>query len=487
MTKPNPLSQGKKSAKQRERDEILEGLDLLQTGQTGYIEVEGMERTFHLQQHELVKHVGLQSAKKRFDLKLGNTAGGYSIDYTRSGRHLLIGSGSGHLAGFDWIGGRLRTEVQVSEKISDVAWLQDENLFAAAQEKQVFIYDQSGTEIHSLRKHINPTHLEYLPYHFLLFSACGDNHVRYQDVSTGQLVAEWNTKTGIATSLTQNPSNAITITGHAGGVVNFWCPTNPNALVKMFVHNGPVQAITVDSSGYYMATSGLDGALKTWDLRTFKALDKYTLPGRTISSLDISQTGLLATAAGPHVTIWKDVFRSHQKNPYLRHMISGEIVKNVRFAPFEDVLGIGHTGGISSIIVPGSGQANYDALEANPFATKRQRQETQIKQLLDKLQPETIMLDPSVIGTAARPATEKIFKMQAVAAEANNQMPPEAEKKKARGKSSAKRRLLRRRANIIDEAKMQAMEESKRIEIVKSHPDKPMKKSALDRFVAKAI
>jgi hypothetical protein len=49
------------------------------------------------------------------------------------------------------------------------------------------------------------------------------------------------------------------------------------------------------------------------------------------------------------------------------------------------VLGIGHSKGVSSIIVPGAGEANFDTMEVNPYATKRQRQEKEVKQLLEKV------------------------------------------------------------------------------------------------------
>lgn len=485
MAKKKP--QQTQTRRDRRAEETLEdAIGLLQTTKTGFIETEGMERSFQIQQDELLEHITAQNVKKRFELKLEDPNGGYSIDYTRNGRQMLIGGVNGHVASFDWISGRLRAEVQLDEAVKDVAWLQDENLFATAQKSHVFIYDQSGTEIHALRKHTKPTHLQYLPYHFLLFSACGDNHVRWQDVSTGQQVAEWNTKAGVATACSINPSNAITLTGHAGGVVSLWSPTVSNPLVKMFVHKGPVKAIAVDSSGLYMATAGTDGMLKTWDMRTFKQLDQYKLMGRSADSLAISQTGLLSASTGPHLTIWKDIFKSHQKTPYMRHLVPGESIHQVSFAPFEDILGIGHTGGISSIIVPGAGEANYDALEANPFATKKQRQETQVKQLLDKLQPETILLDPDVIGSVAHPSDRVVFGLQELSALANNKTPPSREKSKARGKNSARSRHLRKRANIIDEAKVRAAEEAKRIQVVRSDGVvEPKSWSALDRFAAK--
>jgi U3 small nucleolar RNA-associated protein 7 len=47
-------------------------------------------------------------------------------------------------------------------------------------------------------------------------------------------------------------------------------------------------------------------------------------------------------------------------------------VNNLKFAPFEDILGLGTSAGFSSAVVPGSGVPFYDSFENNPFVTRKQ-------------------------------------------------------------------------------------------------------------------
>jgi U3 small nucleolar RNA-associated protein 7 len=81
-------------------------------------------------------------------------------------------------------------------------------------------------------------------------------------------------------------------------------------------------------------------------------------------------------------------------------------VHSIGFAPYEDVLGIVHDQGFSSILVPGSGLANFDAYEANPFETGKQRREKMIHGLLEKLDPATISLKIDQIGNIDDAAPE---------------------------------------------------------------------------------
>lgn len=64
----------------------------------------------------------------------------------------------------------------------------------------------------------------------------------------------------------------------------------------------------------------------------------------------------------------------------------------------QDVIAVGHSGGISTMLVPGSGEPNFDSYVADPFQNRKARQEQEVHQLLDKLQPDMIVLDPTTIG-----------------------------------------------------------------------------------------
>ena len=53
------------------------------------------------------------------------------------------------------------------------------------------------------------------------------------------------------------------------------------------------------------------------------------------------------------VKVWKDAFQLKQKAPYMTHLCEGSIVESLEFANFEDVLGVGHSMGFTSLLIPG--------------------------------------------------------------------------------------------------------------------------------------
>lgn len=145
--------------------------EILLEHEAGFLEPEGeLEKTYKVRQDEIKESVGLETAKKGFELRL-NDFGPYRMDYTRNGRNLLLAGRKGHVATMDWRDGKLGCELQLNETVRDARWLHNNQFFAVAQKKYVYIYDHNGVEIHCLNKHLEPLFLEFLPYHFLLASA----------------------------------------------------------------------------------------------------------------------------------------------------------------------------------------------------------------------------------------------------------------------------------------------------------------------------
>ncbi|CAL8325286.1 unnamed protein product [Merluccius merluccius] len=269
-------------------------------------------------------------------------------------------------------------------------------MYAVAQKKWLYIYDSSGIELHCIRKFNDVLRMQFLPYHFLLATASATGFLQYLDVSVGKEVAAVCTKAGRLDVMCQNPQNAVVHLGHSNGTVTLWSPNQKEALVKMLCHQGGVRSVAVDKTGTYMVTSGMDKKLKVFDIRTFKPLQSYFLPAGA-ASLSLSQRGLLSAATGDIVQVYRDVWNTPVKKPYMAHKVHGA-VWGLHFCPFEDVLGVGHGEGFTSMLVPGAGEPNFDGLDSNPYRSAKQRQEWEVKALLEKINPELITLDPGKLG-----------------------------------------------------------------------------------------
>jgi U3 small nucleolar RNA-associated protein 7 len=145
--------------------------EILLENEAGFLEPEGeLEKTYKVRQDEIRQNIGIGAAKKGFELKLEDL-GPYRADFTRNGRDLLLAGRKGHVATMDWRAGKLGCELQLGETIRDAKWLHNNQYFAVAQKKYVYIYDHAGVELHCLSKHVEALYLEFLPYHFLLASA----------------------------------------------------------------------------------------------------------------------------------------------------------------------------------------------------------------------------------------------------------------------------------------------------------------------------
>lgn len=462
--------------------------DLLLPEDAGFLEGDEDEDTCTISQEDIADAVDITAGAKYFNLKMSQF-GPYRVDYSKTGRQLLLGGKRGHIACIDWQSKQLMCEINVMETVNDVKWLHSEAMYAVAQKKWLHIYDSNGIELHCIRKFNDVLRMQFLPYHFLLATASSTGFLQYLDVSVGKEVAAICTKTGRLDVMCQNPHNAIIHLGHHNGTVTLWSPNQKEALVKMLCHQGGVRSVAVDKTGTYMVTSGMDKKLKVHDIRAFKPLKSYFLPAGA-SCLSLSQRGLLSAATGDIVQVYKDVCSTPVSKPYMAHRVRGA-VWGLHFCPFEDVLGVGHGEGFTSMLVPGAGEPNFDGLDANPYRSAKQRQEWEVKALLEKIQPELISLDPTELGQVDRSTFEQRHqdRVQALGFDplAKQKFIPKHKKK---GRSSA---------GSIERRKKQVAHEDQRDEIRKSVEDKikmekerkamekkaavlSSQRSALDRF-----
>ncbi|ESO02736.1 hypothetical protein HELRODRAFT_81152, partial [Helobdella robusta] len=439
-------------------------------------------------QEDIRDAVDISSATKYFNLTL-DKFGPYRIDYTLNGRFLLIGGQKGHLAAFDWQTKKLMCEINVMETIQDVKWLHIETMFAVAQNQWTFIYDNQGVELHCLKFIDSALQLQFLPYHFLLVAATSRSFITWIDVSIGQKVAGFTTGLGRLDVMCQNPQNATILLGHPGGTVSMWSPNVKEPLVKMLCHGSATKSIAVDKTGNYMATSGLDRQLRIWDLRMYKEVHGSYLKFGA-NRLDFSQRGLLAVGLNDIVQVYTDPVSSPPTTPYLSHTLRRPGLHGMQFCPFEDVLGVGHLEGFTSLLVPGSGEPNYDALEANPYQTKQQRRQKEVKMLLEKVQPDMITLDTSALGKVnvktlkekmEEKAKLKFLKMKKIDFEPKY-------KKKGRSKSgNLFSKELRKQGVRAEQTKhfIRKVLTNKKREETEPSKDSKRKKDVLDRFKSK--
>ncbi|KAF4747784.1 hypothetical protein FOZ62_014731 [Perkinsus olseni] len=413
----------------------------------GGIEMDdGVRKSYNVSQKELASQVDIGTQRKLFDFHL--PGGPFTVNTSTNGRYMVVGSRGGQFTVLDRHSMNPLCSEQLDEPILDTTFLHDHTLFAAAQRKYTYIYDSAtGAEVHCLKDHLNSTHLEFLPRHYLLVSGSETGEIRYRDVSTGQHVAKIVTRQGPIQSMRQNPANAVMVTGHARGHVCMWTPNIKEPALKMLAHFGQVTALDVTSDGKYLVTCGSDSKWKVYDLRKpSEELQRCSFSGRAPTSMDISFGDAdLAFGFGSSVSVFRgsDVFRSGKApSTYLKNSYNGQQVSSVRFVPYEDLLLVGTSAGFNSMLVPGAGYTQFDSYVANPYETTKQRRETQVRSLLEKLQPDMIALDANFIGRVQAPK-KKVTKPLSDSEESEAEEESFAAKHKMRGKSKAGKRQQR--------------------------------------------
>ncbi|ETW39421.1 hypothetical protein PFNF135_06201, partial [Plasmodium falciparum NF135/5.C10] len=333
--------------------------------------------------------VGTQ--KKVFDLKLN--MGPYSCTYTRNGKYLLMTGVKGHVSLIDTHNLESLCEFQVDEMIRCNTTLHNYKLFAVSQKKYMYIYDNTGMEINCIKDILYTYNMVFLPYHFLLTSIGEFGELVYQDISVGNIVTRKKTKRGPCSIMKQNKKDAIIYLGHKNGHVTLWSPNIDKSICDIFCHHTPISSIGVHEN--YLITASVDSTYKLWDIRKMEYIKSYK-SHNIINNIDISDTSLVAFSMNTHFRTYKNLFTNPQL--YITHNIYGDQINSISFQPFEDICSLGLKHSIKTLLVPGAGIANIDTFFNNPYETKKQVRENEVKLLLDKLPADTIKFNTDQIG-----------------------------------------------------------------------------------------
>lgn len=341
-------------------------------------------------QEYIQKNVNLYTTEKAFNINLEN--GPYKCTYTKNGSNMLVTNQNGYVSSFNTQKLGLNFESNVCDKINDAKWLHNELYFALAQDDCVFVYDNTGSELHAVRDMKSTKMLEFLPFHFLLAGTTNNGHMNYLDTSIGEIIASLYIADKNPTVLTSNPSNAVVHVGTSSGIVSLWAPSQKAYLMKIKCHKSAITGIQIDRSGNNIVTTGTDNKIKIFDIRnTYKPIK--SIPVKTnVHFASLSDRNLLAIGYSDRIAVLKNF-----DEPYMQHKAPG-IISSLEFCKHEDILSIGHKNGFSTVVIPGSGDPVYDTNEDSPFVTVKERKNLEVKKLLEKI-PFDLISMKQVIGS----------------------------------------------------------------------------------------
>ncbi|KAI5168398.1 U3 small nucleolar RNA-associated protein 7 [Pancytospora epiphaga] len=336
------------------------------------------------------RSVNMYTSDKAYDIALPRES--FRTTYTGNGAHSLIFSNEGFCAAHNTQSLVPLFDIRLEEEIRDAKWLHNEQYFACAQKSAVYVYNGSGSELHAVQSISSPRFLQFLPYHFLLAAYTDKRRLNYLDTSTGKMSTEITLPDSHSkpTVMSQNPQNAVIYVGNTSGTATLWTPSNPTPIITVSCGVGCIGNMAVDREGTKMVVSGDGGRISYFDVReTYKPLNCINV-GMPVSKLALSQRNTLSISSNSKLLFFNDFDKC-----FMKHNSKGKI-NSLEFCNHEDILAVGHSAGVSYLVVPGSGDPVYDSTETTPFMTSAQRKQVEVKRLLEKIPADLISHDHSL-------------------------------------------------------------------------------------------
>ncbi|KAL6122625.1 hypothetical protein NUSPORA_00297 [Nucleospora cyclopteri] len=331
-------------------------------------------------QKYLKQNVNIYTAEKAFKLDLD---GSFNCKYSRNGSHLLLYSKEGSISSFNTQKLTVDFEIKKLENKIQTATFLHSNKYIAVAHKNLFIYNNNGQELHCVRDIKNIDYMEFLPHHFLLANDTGKSLI-YMDTSIGEIIGNVKLEgksAGIASF------DGLICAGQRSGVITLYAPKQEKFLMKIKAHKNLVDLKTSHDKLFVLTA---DRKLKTFDLRNyFEPINTQKVPFN--SALEISQKEVVAISSYKKISFIKN-------NELLQEFNTENTINSFKFTPFEDILTITHGSKLENIIVPNSSDRIYESNEISPFTTQKERQEKEVKSLLEKIPAEMISYNSQAIG-----------------------------------------------------------------------------------------
>ena len=138
---------------------------------------------------------------------------------------------------------------------------------------------------------------------------------------------------GLLTTIQYHPDGLILATGVSTGLIQIWDMKTQSVVTNFNEHSDGIQALAFSENGYHMASAGLDGCVKLWDLRNGNCIQSLTVDS-TINSIGFDYTGSYLGVAASDFTVyqsksWEKVYQNQENMNGFYSMSFGPSAKYV--------------------------------------------------------------------------------------------------------------------------------------------------------------
>ena len=241
------------------------------------------------------------------------TPSGFAQDYMKWGlpKHAILRLGKG--------------------QIYDLKHSPNGNLVAVATSIGVWLYNaHSGEEIRFLQKHSDRVNSVAFSPNGKILASCGSDGIHLWEPYTGQHLSTFKDDAwGGINNLVFFSPDGRTLVSTSGKIIRFWDVVNKTVSKTLTGHTREILSLSISPNGKTVVSgSSIIGeepqsnALRWWDVETGRMLFFSTAMDSAVTALAFSPNGKILACAN-------SLSRSENRNIYLFHGVSGEILRTL--------------------------------------------------------------------------------------------------------------------------------------------------------------